>query len=64
VALFPDHDGCTLNKALLATRPNHLADLVPEYAKYVSVVLVIDLLDRPMQLLADIVSQQAVCLFP
>jgi hypothetical protein len=64
VALFPDHDACTLNKALLATRPNRLADLVPEYAKYCTVVLVIDLLDSPMQLLADILSQQVVCLFP
>jgi hypothetical protein len=64
VALFPDQDGCTLNKTLLTTKSNRLADLVPEYAQYGTVVQVIDLLDSPMQLLADIVSQQVVCLFP
>lgn len=53
-----------MNKTLLTTKPNRLANLVPEYAQYGTVVLVIDLLDSPMQLLADIVSQQVVCLFP
>lgn len=63
-ALFPDCTVCSLNKALLTGLPNRIADIVPEYGQYCETVHVIDIPDRPLQLLADIVSQQVVCLFP
>jgi hypothetical protein len=63
-ALFPDCTVCSLNKALLTSLPNCITELVPEYSQYGEVVHVIDIPDRPLQLLADIVSQQVVCLFP
>ena len=64
VALFPDRTGCCLHPELLSALPNRLADLLPDYANYADVVRVTDLADRPLHLLADIVCQQAVCLFP
>ena len=64
VALFPESTACSLNQALLTDLPNRIAELVPEYAQYSDVVHVIDFPDKPLQLLADIVSQQVVCLFP
>jgi hypothetical protein len=63
-ALFPDCTVCSLNKELLTSLPNRITELVPEYSQYGEVVHVIDIPDRPLQLLADIVSQQVVCLFP
>jgi hypothetical protein len=64
VALFPDSTLCSLNKELLVKMPNRMAELVPEYSRYEDVVQVVDIPDRPLQILADIVSQQVVCLFP
>lgn len=64
VALFPDREGCCLNPELLTSLPNRLAELLPEYMHYAAVVRVTDLTDKPLHLLADIVSQQTVCLFP
>ena len=63
VALFPDRPECSLNCELLAKLPNRLAELVPDYTEYHTVVRVTDLHTTPLQLLADIVSQQVVCLF-
>ena len=64
VALYPEQQDCSLNPELLETEPNRLAQLLPEYSEYQTVVRVADLSGRPLRLLADIVSQQAVCLFP
>lgn len=64
VALLPDRAGCCLHPELLSALPNRLAELIPEYANYAAVVRVTDLADRPLHLLADIISQQADCLFP
>ena len=64
VALFPDRPGCSFTPGLLAGLPNRLTGLLPEYAGYEAVVRVTDLSDAPLQLLADIVSQQVVCLLP
>jgi len=64
VALFPERAECSFNPDLLAPLPNRLAEFLPEYALYEPVVRVVDFSDRPLQLLADIISQQVVCLFP
>jgi len=64
LALFPEQSGCFFNPGLLASMPNRLADLLPEYGGYEFVVRVVDIPNRPLHLLADIISQQAICLFP
>lgn len=64
VALFPEQNECILNTDLLEALPNRLGEIAPDYARYAGVVSVIDLPDRPLRLLADIVSQRVVCLFP
>ncbi len=62
VALNPGRAGCCLNRTLLESRPNRLAELLPDYAGFCGVVRVVDLEDG-YRLLADIFSQQVLCGF-
>jgi hypothetical protein len=61
VAIFPGHKGFTFNEKWFASQPNHLARLLPDKDKYADVIKVIDLIDSPARILADIVSQQLLC---
>ena len=63
VAIFPQQDGFVLNKDVLDRMPNRLTALVPEKAKYEEVVHVCDITDGRLRMMADVVSQQALCFF-
>ncbi len=63
VAVFPRQEGFAFDKALLENMPNRLADLMPERARYADVVRVCDITERRLRMLADVVSQQALCFF-
>jgi hypothetical protein len=43
--------------------PNLLEEILPEKARYKDVVRVCDICDGQLQVMADIVSQKAVCFF-
>lgn len=61
LALFPEHQGCTLNKTWLQGRPNALDGLIPSCSRYKSVVKVCRVPDTGVRLMADIISQELVC---
>lgn len=60
VALHPERPGCFLNAKLLRELPNRLAEMLPDDARFVEALRVVDL-PHGYQLMADIVSQQVVC---
>lgn len=61
LALFPEHQGCTLNTTWLQGRPNALDGLIPSCSRYKSVVKVCRVPDTGVRLMADIISQELVC---
>ena len=62
LALFPENQGCVLNRAWFEGRTNLFSTLLPEEAEAFSGVLhVYRTTDRPVRLMADIVSQELVC---
>jgi hypothetical protein len=65
LAVFPGHAGHVINRSLLEGSPNRLADLLPDEARWVEVVRVIDAADLPegrsLLLEADVLRQRAVC---
>jgi len=63
VAVFPRQDGFVFDQATLEAMPNRLAELVPERAKYEDVVRVCDITGSRLRMMADVISQQAVCFF-
>ena len=63
VAVFPREDGFVFNQGMLERMPNRLGDLVPERAKYEDVVRVCDITDGRLRMMADVISQQALCFF-
>jgi hypothetical protein len=58
-ALYPEETGCHINRGFLAARPNILAELLPDSARFSDVLTVVDV--RETLLMADIVSQQVCC---
>jgi len=60
VALFPDGQNCTFNRAWLDALPNTLEGLMPASTRFKRVVKVCNL-PEGVQLLADVVSQRLVC---
>jgi hypothetical protein len=60
LALYPERPGCFLNAALLQSRPNRLAELLPDDARLADVVRVLDL-PAGFHPMADIMSQRVVC---
>lgn len=61
IALFPDKDSVLFNETLLNEMPNQLEELQPDMAHYANVVKVVDLNDRNLLLLADLISQKVLC---
>ncbi|WP_224746991.1 PEP/pyruvate-binding domain-containing protein [Pelovirga terrestris] len=61
LALFPEHKGCTFNRAWLQDRPNALDGLIPSSGHYKSVVKVCRVPDTGIRLMADVVAQELVC---
>jgi hypothetical protein len=63
VAIFPRHNNFVFNDGPLERMPNLLEEILPEKARYKDVVRVCDICDGQLQVMADIVSQKAVCFF-
>ncbi|HUU28829.1 MAG TPA: PEP/pyruvate-binding domain-containing protein [archaeon] len=61
LALFPEDESCFFNKPWLDSLPNALEALIPESVKYRDVVKVCNLIEENLLLVADIVSQKALC---
>lgn len=60
VALYPDRKECFLNSGLVTTAPNLLSGLLPDDARFETVIRVVDL-PEGFRLAADIVSQRVAC---
>lgn len=60
-ALAVDRPECVLNASYLDRYPNQLTALAPNATGYERFVKVCDTADRPPQLLADVVRQEAIC---
>lgn len=63
VAVFPWQEGFSFAHTLLEAMPNQLETLLPEKAKYKDVVQVCDITEGRLRMMADVVSQQALCFF-
>ena len=63
MAIYPDQEKVIFNKALMQSMPNILEDLVPDDRQYADVVYVIDVREKKLRLLSDIVAQEMVCFF-
>ncbi|MEE8321708.1 MAG: PEP/pyruvate-binding domain-containing protein, partial [Gammaproteobacteria bacterium] len=61
IALFPDNSNCFFNRHWLESIPNELDILIPDCTKYKSILQVCNFADRPLRLMADILSQDIVC---
>jgi len=61
VALFPGKGDTMLNREWLDKSENRLTTLLPESAKYQNVVRVMDVKERRLYLIGDIVSQRVIC---
>jgi hypothetical protein len=61
LALFPDNPGAAFNFRLLEQFQNRTGELLPEGAKYGSIVRVYDVDQDRLRIVADIISQQLVC---
>ncbi|HEX6019244.1 MAG TPA: PEP/pyruvate-binding domain-containing protein [Burkholderiaceae bacterium] len=60
VALDSDRSGCSLDVGWLAAQPNRLAELLPDDSRFADTVRVLEPAGG-LRLLADIISQQVVC---
>jgi len=63
VAIFPRHSNFIFNDRHFEQMPNLLEEILPERARYKDVVKVCDIHDGRLRIMADIVSQKAVCFF-
>jgi hypothetical protein len=63
VAIFPRHSNFIFNDGRFEQMPNLLEEILPERARYKDVVKVCDIHDGRLRIMADIVSQKAVCFF-
>jgi len=63
VAIFPQQAGFVFNRARLEEMPNQLGVLAPEKTKYEDVVRVCDITEGRLRVMADVLSQQALCFF-
>jgi hypothetical protein len=61
IALFQHREGTVFNNAWFQQRDNQLATLLPESKRYEAAILVHDVADSDVYLMADIMSQKVVC---
>ncbi|MCK4277938.1 MAG: PEP/pyruvate-binding domain-containing protein [Desulfurellaceae bacterium] len=61
IAIFPEKKNVFYNKELMDAQPNLLEELMPEDGKYKEVIRVCDFTGKELQILADVVSQKAIC---
>lgn len=63
VAIFPKQPNFMFNDIRFEQMPNLLEEILPERARYKDVVKVYDIQDSRLQIMADVISQKAVCFF-
>ncbi len=63
MAIYPEKDGVLFNTAWMKKQPNILTDLMPDDARFASVVQVYDMRAKDLRLLSDIVTQKMICFF-
>jgi hypothetical protein len=63
VAIFPKRDEFTFRSEWFEEVPNLLGEILPRMNKYRDVVKICELEDGQLQVIADVVSQRAVCIF-
>jgi hypothetical protein len=61
IALFPEREGVSFNRAWIESFENSLSSLFPDSARYGGIVKVIDVEEKKLYLMSDIVSQRVVC---
>ncbi|OGT32782.1 MAG: phosphoenolpyruvate synthase [Gammaproteobacteria bacterium RBG_16_51_14] len=61
IALFPDNSNCFFNRHWLESVPDELDMLIPDCNRFKSILQVHNFADRPLKLMADILSQDIVC---
>ncbi len=64
LALFPENQKCLFNQAWLQQSRNQLDQLMPSCGRYKKIVKVIRVPQPGLKLMADVVSQQLLCLTP
>jgi len=63
IAIFPQKQDVLFNKQWFSDIPNSLTELAPDSQKYSDVVKVYDVANEQIQIICDVVSQQAICFF-
>jgi len=63
MAIYPEQEKVIFNTAWMQSMSNILEELVPEDRQYADVVRVIDVRERKLKLLSDIVAQKMICFF-
>jgi hypothetical protein len=63
MAIYPELQKVIFNTTLMQSMPNILDALVPDNRQYADVVHVIDVRDKKLVLVSDIVAQEMVCFF-
>ena len=61
IALVPGTEGVVFNEGWFEGQENQLSRLLPESVRYEGVVRVQDMNERPLYLMADIMSQRVLC---
>jgi hypothetical protein len=63
VALFPQKEDVTFDRAHLLQMPNSLAEAVPEADKYAEVVYLYEFDGERLQIVCDVLTQRVICFF-
>jgi hypothetical protein len=63
MAIYPELQKVIFNTSLIKSLPNILEKLVPDDRQYADVVYVVDVRDKKLILVSDIVAQEMVCFF-
>lgn len=61
VAIFPQQEGFVFDAKMIEEMPNQLQELLPEKSRYEDVVKVCDVSGVRLRMMADVVTQAAVC---
>lgn len=61
VALFPEKEGCLLNRSWFARAKDVFEEAAPDHGKYKNIIRVFDAADKPLRIMSDIVAQKIAC---
>ncbi len=63
MAIYPEKEDVIFNSAWIKKQPNILTDLMPDASRFAKVVQVVDVREKDLRLLSDIVTQKMICFF-